>query len=76
MEEEEIVRGAQALAAGLRIGVTYVGVALLLLALCGLQLARVPVPGLGCWGSALLIAMPLTLGIETLLALVRRIRRG
>jgi hypothetical protein len=71
MEEEEIVRGAQALAAVLRVGLTYVGAAVLLLVLCRLEVARVPVCSLGCLSGALLFAFPLTLVVEALVRLMR-----
>jgi len=74
MEEEEIVRGAQALAALLRVGATYLGAALLLFVMCRLQLAALTVRGLSCTSSALLLAIPLTVGVEGLATLVRRLR--
>jgi uncharacterized membrane protein len=76
MEEEEIVRGAQALAAVLRVAATYLGTALLLFILCRSQVAILSVRGLGCTSSALLWAIPLTLGVEGLVTLVRRVRRA
>jgi hypothetical protein len=76
MEEEEIVRGAHALAAVLRVGATYLGATLLLFVLFRLQFAGVGVPGLGPGSGALLSAIPLTLGVEGLAALVRRLRRA
>jgi hypothetical protein len=71
MEEEEIVRGAQALAAVLRVGLTYVGAVLVLYILCRLEVGRVPVRSLGCWSGSLLFAIPLTLGVEALVRLMR-----
>jgi hypothetical protein len=71
MEEEEIVRGAQALAAVLRVGLTYLAAALLLFMLCRFEVAHVPVRSLGCWSGSLLFAIPLTLGVEALVRLMR-----
>jgi hypothetical protein len=76
MEEEEIVRGAQVLAATLRVGATYLGIALLLFILCRSQVALLSVRGLGCTSSALLWSIPVTLGVELLVTLVRRVRRA
>ncbi len=76
MEEEEIVRSAQALAATARMLLTYLGAALVLLGLCKFGVPGVAVRGVGCWGNAFLLAVPLTLAIALCAALWRRLRRA
>jgi hypothetical protein len=75
MEEEEIVRGAQALAAVVRVLLTYLGLVLVLLVASRLKILHVPVPAASRVGSALLLAVPLTLGVEALMAVLSRLRQ-